>query len=160
MTMADKIAVLRAGRVEQFGKPLDLFNAPQNRFVAGFIGSPAMNFMKGAVRGGVIELENGAKQPLGADFTAQDGQAVELGIRAGDLSMAEDGNGIKAQVAGIEQLGAESYLYCRTSQDEPITVHQRGQTGVEKGQEITLTFDATAMHLFDLNDGATCRKGA
>jgi len=71
MIVADKIAVLRAGKVEQFGKPLELFNVPVNRFVAGFIGSPSMNFLKGEVREGTVVLENGAKQPLGAQFTAK-----------------------------------------------------------------------------------------
>jgi multiple sugar transport system ATP-binding protein len=158
MTMADKIAVLRAGRVEQFGKPLDLFNTPQNRFVAGFIGSPAMNFLKGTVSNGTVALENGATQSLDDRFDVKDGQTVELGIRAGDLSPTE-GSGIAVTVTGIEQLGAESYLYCRTSRDEPITVHQRGQTDAQKGQTVILSLDVSEMHLFDLESGQSCRKG-
>ena len=64
MTMADKIAVLRDGQVEQFGRPLDLFNRPANRFVAGFIRSPSMNFVAGSIEGQTIRLDNGASQPL------------------------------------------------------------------------------------------------
>ncbi|KMW57332.1 Maltose maltodextrin transport ATP-binding protein malK [Candidatus Rhodobacter oscarellae] len=157
MTMADKIAVLRAGVVEQFGKPLDLFNTPQNRFVAGFIGSPAMNFLKGTVKGGAVALENGAVQPVGDQFTVTEGQEVELGIRAGDLRQSE-GAGIRATITGVEQLGTESYLYCKTSRDEPITTHQLGQTTAQKGQEITLSINAGAMHLFDQHSGQSCRS--
>ena len=156
MTMADKIAVLRAGRVEQFGKPLDLFNAPQNRFVAGFIGSPSMNFLKGKVQGGAVVLENGATQPMGDGFSAHEGQEVELGIRAGDLHLTE-GAGIKATITGVEQLGTESYLYCRTALDEAITVHQRGQSSAAKGDEVSLALDPEAMHLFDVASGQACR---
>ena len=157
MTMADKIAVLRAGKVEQFGKPLDLFNAPANRFVAGFIGSPAMNFFKGVVQNGAVKLENGASQPLGNTFDTNEGQSVEIGIRASDLRLSEIGSGVAATVTAIEQLGAESYLYCHSTSGEPITVHQRGQTEVRKGQDVTLSLDASAVHLFDLANGYSCR---
>lgn len=157
MTMADKIAVLRAGEVEQFGKPLDIFNTPQNRFVAGFIGSPAMNFLKGAIKDGQVLLANGAKQPLNERFSVAEGQTVELGIRAGDLTLT-DGPGIRANVTGVEQLGTDSYLYCRTNLDEPITVHQPGQTAAYKGQDVALSIDANAMHLFDINSGKNCRS--
>ena len=156
MTMADKIAVLRAGIVEQFGKPLDLFNTPQNRFVAGFIGSPAMNFLKGRVKDGAVELENGAAQPLGKHFSVSEGQSVELGVRAGDLALT-DGPGIEATTTGVEQLGSESYLYCRTELGEAITFHQRGQTSVEKGAKVNLAIDSDQMHIFDTASGRTCR---
>ncbi len=156
MTMADKIAVLRDGVVEQFGKPLDLFNTPDNRFVAGFIGSPAMNFIKGTAKGNAVQFDNGGTQMLDNRFSAEDGQTVELGIRAGDLHVT-DGDGIHATVEGVEQLGAESYLYCRTSTDEPITLHERGQTNANRGDKVNLELDAAAMHLFDLETGRSCR---
>ncbi|MBX2885818.1 MAG: sn-glycerol-3-phosphate ABC transporter ATP-binding protein UgpC [Granulosicoccus sp.] len=155
MTMADKIAVLRDGRVEQFGAPLDLFNYPQNRFVAGFIGSPSMNFLTGEIAQGEVTLANGTTQSLGNRFNTSSGQQVELGIRAGDLTLSE-GSGLRARVIGVEQLGAESYLYCRTTLDEPITVHQQGQTCAHKGEDVTLAFDTRAMHLFDLESGSSC----
>lgn len=157
MTMADKIAVLRDGVVEQFGKPLDLFNRPQNRFVAGFIGSPAMNFLNGTVQNGQVVLENGAVQPVGDQFEVTEGQDVTLGIRAGDLSPT-DGPGINVTVSGVEQLGAESYIYCRSLRDEPITTHQRGQATAQKGHEITLSIGTDALHLFDQHSGKSCRS--
>jgi multiple sugar transport system ATP-binding protein len=157
MTMADKIAVLRAGRVEQFGKPLELFNRPDNRFVAGFIGSPAMNFLKGRIEGDSVVLDSGAVQPLGADFAGREGQEVELGIRAGDLTMAPDA-GLEVDVVSVEQLGAESYLYCRTSAGEAVTVHQLGQTQAGKGDKVRFDIKTSATHLFDLATGASFRK--
>ncbi len=155
MTMADKIAVLRAGRAEQFGKPLDLFNFPANRFVAGFIGSPAMNFLKGVISGGAVRFETGATVPFDTSrFETHDGQTVEMGIRAGDLQAGGDG-GISVTVGSVEQLGAESYLYCKTEQDEPLTVHQQGQTSATRGDTVTLSIPQAAMHLFDAESGAS-----
>ncbi len=157
MTMADKIAVLRLGVVEQFGKPLDLFNTPANRFVAGFIGSPSMNFLKGTVRDGTVMLDNGASQALDNRFATREGQTVELGIRAGDLIVGDPG-GIRVTVNTVEQLGAESYLYCQTDVGEQITVHESGQSGVGRGDEVRLHINAGAMHLFDLDSGQSCRS--
>ncbi len=156
MTMADKIAVLRAGRLEQFGRPLDLFNEPANRFVAGFIGSPSMNFLKGKADGDRILLDSGAAQPIGKGFDLRAGQTVELGIRAGDILVSDDGP-LSVTVTHVEQLGAESYLYCQTGDGTAITVHQAGQTAVEKGARITLAFNTDALHVFDLSTGASCK---
>lgn len=156
MTMADKIAVMRDGRVEQFGRPLDLFNLPANRFVAGFIGSPSMNFISGQIDGKKIKLDNGASVTLPTRFSAGSGQRIELGIRVGDLALAgsrEKSEAIPASIASIEQLGAESYLYCRTEKNEPITVYQRGQTKAGKGDKVWLLLDESAMHLFDEKGG-------
>jgi len=157
MTMADKIAVLRAGRVEQFGKPLDLFNYPDNRFVAGFIGSPAMNFLKGEIKDGKIALNCGANIPFGDKFNVSEGQKIELGIRAGNLHM-KDKASLEVTVISVEQLGAESYLYCKTSKDEMVTVHELGQTTACKGSSIHLSIDESHMHLFDLDTGKSCRS--
>lgn len=159
MTMADKIAVIRAGRVEQYGRPLDLFNRPANRFVAGFIGSPSMNFIKGRINNRSIILENGMRQALPKHVEVVEGQRIELGIRAGDLKIAKTGGvtgSLKVSVSGIEQLGAESYLYCHTELNEPITVHQLGQTSAIKGDRVDLAMESGAIHVFDLESGVTC----
>lgn len=156
--MADKIAVLRAGRVEQFGRPLDLFNRPANRFVAGFIGSPAMNFLPGRVQGSAVTLADGTTIDLPDRFSVRNDQQVDIGIRAGDLQQTS-GPGLSAKVTSVEQLGAESYLYCRTMDDVPLTLHQPGQTSACKGDRITLGFDPDGLHLFDRGSGQTCRIG-
>ncbi|MCY3877931.1 MAG: sn-glycerol-3-phosphate ABC transporter ATP-binding protein UgpC [Rhodobacteraceae bacterium] len=158
MTMADKIAVLRDGIMEQFGAPLELFNLPQNRFVAGFIGSPSMNFLAGEVRAGQVALKNGAMLPLDGRFMVSEGQTIELGIRAGDLTLGS-GQGVDVEISSVEQLGAESYLYCRSTLGEQITLHESGQTRARRGEKVSLRIDPDSMHLFDLQSGRSCRTG-
>jgi hypothetical protein len=130
MTMADKIAVLRLGELEQFGRPLDLFNAPENLFVAGFIGSPKMNFLKGTVGEDRthLTLDTGDHVTLPEHgFAQRPGQKVTLGLRPNDLR--PDANGaLHAEIRAIEQLGSESYLYGHFADGTPLTVHNPGQT--------------------------------
>ncbi|MEQ8339456.1 MAG: sn-glycerol-3-phosphate ABC transporter ATP-binding protein UgpC [Marinovum algicola] len=152
MTMADKIAVLRLGRLEQFGRPLDLYNRPDNLFVAGFIGSPKMNFIRGRVSESdrtVMELETGERLTLPeTGFAQQPGEAVTLGIRPNQLRAGEDGP-IALEVATIEQLGGDSYLYGKLRNGTGITLHLAGQTSVRIGEVIAITPEIEAVHLFD-----------
>src|SRR6185312_347973 len=95
MTMADKIVVMHDGLVEQIGAPLELYDKPQNLFVAGFIGSPAMNFLKGIVRAnGKLEFEGPghARLPLAAAPVGSDGRAVVYGVRPEHFALAYDGS--------------------------------------------------------------------
>ncbi len=102
MTMADKIAVLRDGRVEQYGAPLDLYNAPDNLFVAGFIGSPRMNFFAGRVEGGAVVLASGPRVDLPANrFALRQGAEVTIGIRPNGLQLAD--TGLALSVTGVER---------------------------------------------------------
>jgi multiple sugar transport system ATP-binding protein len=95
MTMADKIVVMHDGRVEQMGDPLTLYDRPANRFVAGFIGSPAMNFLEGAVHGAdgkrAVRMGSGARLPVAETGAAAEGQPVIYGIRPEHLELADDG---------------------------------------------------------------------
>lgn len=157
--MADKIAVLRLGELEQFGAPLDLFNAPQNIFVAGFIGSPKMNFLAGIVGEDRSEmtLGNGDRVTLPMDgFAHRTGQSVTLGIRPNDLQPAETGP-IHMDIVSVEQLGADSYLYGNLGDGTRVTVHNPGQTHVRGGDRIALGYLAPAVHLFDTESGLTLR---
>jgi multiple sugar transport system ATP-binding protein len=160
MTMADKIAVLRLGELEQFGRPLDLFNRPDNLFVAGFIGSPRMNFLEGRVDASdrsALVLSTGDRVPLPAGrFTNAPGQPVTLGIRPTALQPAEDG-ALAMQVDSVEQLGTESYLYGTASDGTRLTVHERGQTRVDFGERIRLGLAPEGMHLFDTETGRSLR---
>ncbi len=162
MTMADKIAVLRNGELEQFGTPLDLFNRPDNLFVAGFIGSPRMNFVEGTIKtgeGNTLLLSTGETVPLPTDgFDLFEGQAVTLGIRPNDLRPTEAGN-LTMEVASVEQLGTESYLYGSLSNETSVTIHSPGQTAVTPGQSIVVGAAAEAMHMFDTASGRTLRIG-
>ena len=113
MTMADRIVVLRAGRVEQIGRPLDLYNAPANKFVAGFLGAPQMNFLRGKiVPSGQMALDCGLSMNLtwGEKLVAE--ETATLGIRPESIAVSLDGEGeLKAKVQNCEQLGAVNYIY-------------------------------------------------
>lgn len=152
MTMADKIAVLRDGRVEQFGTPLELFNNPANRFVAGFIGSPAMNFVQVTYQDGALVDGTGATLYPDAKINAQNGEAFELGVRPRDLVI--DANGpLRVTITEVEQLGTESYLFGEIATGETLVIHMPGQTDVVKGAEVNLALRRDALHLFRKDNG-------
>ncbi len=156
MTMADKIAVLRDGLVEQYGTPLELYNTPGNIFVAGFIGSPKMNFLKGKVQGGALALATGETLALpAAGFQITEGAEVTMGVRPNALQPGE--SGVHAKVTGVEILGGESYIYATTDNDLALTVHSPGQTSVEIGDAVTLAIDTAEVHLFDTASGKSLR---
>ncbi|MBC6436604.1 MAG: sn-glycerol-3-phosphate ABC transporter ATP-binding protein UgpC [Rhodobacteraceae bacterium] len=160
MTMADKIAVLRLGELEQFGRPLDLFNNPRNLFVAGFIGSPKMNFMTGTVHGAdrsLLNLDTGEEVSLPVKgFSHHAGDKVTLGVRPYDLRPHASGS-IHIQVGAVEQLGTDSYLYGALADGTRLTVHNPGQTRVCAGDNVAMHFAPEAVHLFDTKSGLTLR---
>lgn len=161
MTMADKIAVLRLGELEQFGTPLELFNRPDNLFVAGFIGSPRMNFIEGTINtdgGTSLSLTTEETVPLPSDGCEfGEGQTVTLGIRPNDLRPT-DGGFMSMEVASVEQLGTDSYLYGSLKNGTAVTIHSPGQTSVSPGQTIEVGAGTDAMHLFDTASGKTLRR--
>ncbi len=159
MTMADKIAVLRDGLVEQFGRPLDLYNAPANIFVAGFIGSPKMNFLPGTFKDGILALDNGERVSIPTEgYDLSEGLKVTLGIRPNDIRPSQGtASGLSVSVRSVEQLGGDSYIYAETPTREAVTVHQPGQTKVDIGETISLAFDAGQVHLFSTDSGASLR---
>ena len=155
MTLADKIVVLQSGRIEQTGAPLDIYNNPQNVFVAGFIGSPRMNLIEATANQGAdgwtLTAPNMSVAIPNVDCLT-DGAHCTFGIRPEHVSIATEGSGhTKAQVAFAEQLGGETYLYCDVEGSPQITVHQPGQLPVIKGQTLALNFALENMHLFDAN---------
>jgi multiple sugar transport system ATP-binding protein len=157
MTMADKIVVLRAGRIEQAGSPLDLYNRPANRFVAGFIGSPRMNFVPctvAAVTPEGLQLRDAAGRGYLAAVNAGDlrpGAEVELGLRPEHLEVGSAGHPVAVQ--GIEQLGGECYLYCRTDDGLALTAHLPGQTAIRRGDRAHVGFPPELAHVFRADDG-------
>ncbi|SMX40939.1 ABC transporter ATP-binding protein [Maliponia aquimaris] len=147
MTLADKIVVLRDGRIEQVGAPLELYRNPDNRFVAGFIGSPAMNFLSATVRGGGVEAPAlGGSLTLPVTLPA-DGTAVTLGIRPEHLAI--DPNGQTFTVELTEALGGVSYAYLRAETGERMIVEERGDERVEEGAQVGVTLDPARAYLFD-----------
>ena len=159
MTLADRIVVLRAGIVEQIGTPLELYNEPQNLFVAGFIGSPRMNFLSGAVAGsgdGKIDVRLDGGLTLSTAVTGKApaaGEKITLGVRPENIVVASPDNAmLSGEVQIAEHLGGETFVYVNLSGGQSITVEIRGQAPVEAGERIGLSFVDTAYHLFDTRE--------
>jgi multiple sugar transport system ATP-binding protein len=154
MTMADKIVVMHDGVVEQMGEPLELYDRPRNLFVAGFIGSPAMNFLNGRVarNGGLwFEMESGRRLPLPADTAARDGQKVVYGIRPEHLRAADEGT--EAEVVVVEPTGAEVQVFARID-GQNINAVLRERLMLKPGAPVRLAPDTKLVHLFDAESGA------
>ncbi|KMW60561.1 Maltose/maltodextrin transport ATP-binding protein MalK [Candidatus Rhodobacter oscarellae] len=145
MTMADRIVVLRGGNIEQVGKPLDLYNNPANKFVAGFIGAPQMNFLAGKLSGQDLVLDCG----IGRGVPARGNEAVTLGIRPEAIGVSLDGAGdATVTVQNFEQLGAVTYIYAAFANGERLTVQLPEQVPLTRGQEIGVTLPTEAFHIF------------
>ncbi len=163
MTMADKIVVLRDGVVEQIGAPLELYNAPDNKFVAGFIGSPAMNFFPGKVSAlGAdsveVALDDGAQIvfPCKAP-TVKPGDAVEFGVRPEHFTIGGASDGaLDGEVYAVERLGGETYLYLNTRDRKEIVAHMAGDAQVAIGDTVEIGFSMAQSHLFG-PDGQSIR---
>ena len=159
MTMGDQIVVMREGRIEQAGRPLDLYDHPANVFVAGFIGSPAMNFLPGkVVRSGDgvhVELADQTRIALPAACPARDGQAVTFGTRPEHLSLAADG-GIPVRVVTVEPTGADTFVACR-SQGVDLAAVFRERHDFRPGSTIHLRPDIARAQLFDASTGLALR---
>ena len=153
MTMADRIVVLRDGRVEQFDTPVALYDRPQNTFVAGFIGSPKMNFVKaGPGSNGDVVLAGKVSKTLPGvkanDMTAE----MTLGIRPEHIPYSHDKGDWEGTVAVEEQLGSDAFLYVDVPQIGAITVRAVGERGFGRGDKIFLSFDPRRCHLFADDD--------
>ena len=159
MTMADRIVVMRDGIVEQIGTPLELFDHPRNRFVAQFIGSPAMNVFEGVLRlhsGTATVQAQGHHWPVANLGSGTDGQAVCYGIRPGDIDIGDATTGIPARVIVVEPTGAETELLLQVGETE-LTVTLHGRTLVAPGDILGVHIDAAKVHLFD--QASTQRMG-
>jgi len=152
MTMADRIVVLHDGIVEQTGAPLELYDRPANLFVAGFIGSPAMNLFKGTIRGGkkpFFEAEDGTKLPLASIPPGSDGTKAIYGIRPEHLTLGGD-LGIHVNV--VEPMGSETQVVGRLAGSKFIGVF-RERIAARPDEELAVSPDLSAVHLFDAESG-------
>jgi multiple sugar transport system ATP-binding protein len=152
MTMADRVAVLDAGRLQQLGPPQEVYDRPANAFVARFIGSPPMNLLPGAVEGGGVRVAGGSLPlPPGADVP--DG-LVTVGVRPEHVVEAGEGPGIVVELRVVESLGHERLLVCETDDGEPVIVRRSADGDVpEAGARLHLRADAARVHLFDRTSG-------
>ncbi|MBM1222335.1 ABC transporter ATP-binding protein [Ponticoccus sp. SC2-23] len=148
MTMANRIVVLRGGRIEQVGRPLDLYNHPANKFVAGFIGAPQMNFLRSTLEGRTVTLESGIRRdlPLADSHAAQ---PATVGIRPETIEVSLDGHGDQQiEVENFEQLGSVTYIYGAFPNGEKLTVQIGQQIPLNRGQKVGVTFPTKAFHVF------------
>ncbi len=152
MTMADKIVVMRDGVVEQIGSPLQLYDHPANQFVAGFIGSPSMNFLPGTVNGNQVALSDGKLLPMPLNARASEGQSVIYGIRPEHLAIASEGEGLATEVVVVEPTGADTQVFTKIAGVEVTSVFRERHT-FTPGSTIRLQPDASRAHLFDAASG-------
>ena len=153
MTMADRIVVMHDGLVEQIGAPLDLYDRPQNLFVAGFIGSPAMNFLKGVIRANgrpEFHCASGISLPLAGAPPGSDGRPIIYGIRPEHFLIADDG--AEAEIEVVEPTGSELQVTARIGGDD-VTAVFRERHRFKPGDKIRLKPDPALVHLFDAPTG-------
>ncbi|HEY5820123.1 MAG TPA: sn-glycerol-3-phosphate ABC transporter ATP-binding protein UgpC [Mesorhizobium sp.] len=161
MTMADKIVVLQGGVVEQVGAPLDLYNHPHNKFVAGFIGSPKMNFLNATVEGldskGAKLAAGGASVSLPRTLSeGRQGDAVTFGVRPEHITL-DQGAGVRlaeVTVDLVEHLGGSTMLYTTTADRQPLTIAIDGQKQVALGSKVAAFVDPARYHVFAENGRA------
>jgi len=160
MTMADKIVVMHDGIVEQIGTPLELYDRPGNVFVAGFIGSPAMNFFKGRIEGGRFLAEGGVSLPLANGAQGGGGGRATYGIRPEHFRVAENGvaengaggDGVAIQVKVVEPTGSETQVVAECGGQDVVCVF-RERIQARPGETIRVAPDAALAHLFDETSG-------
>jgi multiple sugar transport system ATP-binding protein len=155
MTMADTIVVMHDGVVEQMGAPLDLYDRPDNLFVAGFIGSPAMNFLKGRIEGHGFVMGEGGEGitlPLNGAPAASAGRPAIYGVRPEHFHLVSDGAGVPVEVVVVEPMGSETQIVVRGGGQEMICVF-RDRILPQPGETIRIAPDPAATHLFDAETG-------
>ncbi len=156
MTLANKIVVLRAGFVEQVGSPLELYHHPRNLFVAGFIGSPKMNFLE-TVAADIDRDTATVKVPGGGTLTVPartagmaPGAKVTLGVRPEHLVAEDQGDAVmEGRVFVVERLGGETYCHVRVEGDQSIVIRTDGDSPVNPGERVRIGIPAAHCHLFD-----------
>ncbi len=161
MTLADRIVVLNAGRIEQVGAPMDLYEHPCNLFVAGFIGSPGMNFIDGVVvdgssGGATVKLGGGETLRCAVDASAaKPGDKVRLGVRPEHLRAGVAHNALATTVTFVESLGSMTYAYCSNpGLDDVITCAIEGDRRIASGDTLPLSVPVDKAYLFDDQGGA------
>ena len=155
MTMADRIVVLRDGVVEQIGPPLDLYDRPTNIFVAGFIGSPSMNFLKGKIKVGDkprFMVDNSVSLPLASAPPGSDGRPAIYGIRPEHLTLGGP-DGMPVEVSVLEPTGQETQVFAKLGEQKIVAVFRQRMTA-QPGETLPMTPDVASAHLFDEKTGA------
>ncbi len=165
MTLADKIVVLNGGNVEQYGSPLELYHHPQNLFVAGFIGSPKMNFLEGEVAsatGNAVTVSLPGGEQVIASVATGDivlGDKVTLGVRPehlidGGVRDGEGGTEVKGKAIAVEHLGGETYAYLDRGGNDPLVIKADGNAKIATGETVPVGIRSETCYLFDSEGNA------
>ncbi|QDO87664.1 sn-glycerol-3-phosphate ABC transporter ATP-binding protein UgpC [Ornithinimicrobium ciconiae] len=156
MTMGDRVAVLKDGILQQCDPPRRMYDHPDNVFVAGFIGSPAMNLMEGSVSEGGVRLPD-YDLPVPRESLAGASDRVVVGVRPEDLVLSTDGTGLPIEVDVVEELGADAYVYGRSpgaaADDKPFIARVDGRTPPMKGEVVHFVPKSDHLHVFDAVSG-------
>ena len=155
MTLADKIVVLRLGVIEQVGSPMELYRDPDNKFVAGFIGSPAMNFMDGVMAEGGAVTVPALQRDVAAGVSAKAGTKVSYGLRPEHITI--DPAGATHKVDMTESLGGISYAYLVGETGERMIVEERGDERSREGDVVGIAFEDSRSYVFDAASEARIR---
>ncbi len=148
MTLADRIVVLRAGRVEQVGSPQELYDRPANVFVAGFIGSPKMNFVSATVVDGAL-VHPAFEAPLPLPLARATGRDVTLGLRPEHLTLEGGAHGIALVADLTESLGGTTLIHAQTPAGEAMLLQAPGRVALAKGERFRVGFDPAHAYVFD-----------
>ncbi len=151
MTLADQIIILNAGQIQQMGSPKELYNEPKNAFVAGFIGSPKMNFVSGTINEGVFQSTDLSIPGLGQTASG----AITLGVRPEALMLADSDKGIgQIEVSIVEYLGDESVIHGRLADGTPIILREKGGVELNTGDRVFIDIEnVDALHFFSPDSG-------
>ena len=152
MTMADRIVIMQEGRIEQIGRPLDLYDKPRNMFVASFIESPAMNMFEGTVSvdESSVTLEDGVLLPLPQLPGLEPGRPIVCGVRPEHMIPANDG--IEARITHVEPTGSETLVYCKVG-ERSVVSEVRERFEFKSGQNVHLAIEPSQIHVFDSTSG-------
>jgi multiple sugar transport system ATP-binding protein len=148
MTLADRIVAMHGGVVQQVGSPLELYDRPANLFVAGFIGSPGMNFLDATYEAGGLKLKDGTVVPLAGVSSLASGSKVTLGIRPEHVVMSSEGTGMSADVELVEPTGFGIILHL-SLHGLPFKVFTLNREALSAGPRVTVSFPAVHLHVFD-----------
>ena len=161
MTLADRMVIMNQGTIDQVGTPEEVYNRPATTYVAGFIGSPAMNFLSGQVSAaqGAVVLGDGTALPI-AGASHMDGKLVQIGIRPETLTLCDPGHGtLRGRFDFYEELGSEG-LHHLLVEDVPVSVLTANKFRAAEGTEVGIHVPAEALHLFDADSGQRIELGA
>jgi multiple sugar transport system ATP-binding protein len=156
MTLADRIVVLNQGKIEQQGTPIELYRKPANLFVAGFIGSPAMNFLDGTVEGvdgaPAVRLKDSTPIRIAGERRVKAGQSVKVGLRPEHLSLASGGSPLSGQTLLVEPTGAQTHVLFDLA-GEQVTAVVDGEAPVRYGQPLNVSVSPEQVYVFDASSG-------